>query len=503
MSKTIRYQGTQRRWPELAVTGKQNTWSPGWIDTRDDGEAGQLLATGLFAVVQETLSAAQVAAVAELLQKPIVPYRPGVPLLAFPRSAGDHGTVVSYGTGAGTPTVSYETVDGIPVMRVTALLGTAASPGAHVNLNAFSRGLPNGRLRVLARPVDPENLSAVAAWIGYGGTGYDNAYSASRNNTHYWEGWSEWVINPPWEGAWSGLTTTHSSDQLKWAVGAGAPNMASDTYTAARLRIVGATGVASCSVDIAGVWVDDSHEKPAIVFTFDDGRLTSYNVGLPIAEQYGIRVSQGIIAAGVGIANRVTLENLRDSVSRGHECVVHGNPPTGALTGYTTEAEIRADVAENRDFLLANGLSTNNSHKVYVYPQGAWRHALGDTRIINALTAEGFIAARLNSRRQGTIVTPLSRLNPLAIYTVGHTYNGTDEAGNVAQVILRMQQNAALGRSSVLTFHEVKDTPTLGDEISPANFKAICAAAAELFASGAARPMLLSEMVADVYSARA
>lgn len=48
MSKTIKYIGTQNRWPELAVTGKQSTWSPGWMDERSDSEAAQLLATGLF-----------------------------------------------------------------------------------------------------------------------------------------------------------------------------------------------------------------------------------------------------------------------------------------------------------------------------------------------------------------------------------------------------------------------------------------------------------------------
>lgn len=48
MSKTIKYIGTQTRWPELAVTGKQNTWSPGWGDERSDSEAAALLATGLF-----------------------------------------------------------------------------------------------------------------------------------------------------------------------------------------------------------------------------------------------------------------------------------------------------------------------------------------------------------------------------------------------------------------------------------------------------------------------
>lgn len=48
MPKTIKYIGTQVRWPELAVTGKQSTWNPGRQDERSDAEADLLLGTGLF-----------------------------------------------------------------------------------------------------------------------------------------------------------------------------------------------------------------------------------------------------------------------------------------------------------------------------------------------------------------------------------------------------------------------------------------------------------------------
>ena len=48
MPKTIKYTGTQRRWPELAITGRQSIWFPGQMDERSDTEAAQLLATGLF-----------------------------------------------------------------------------------------------------------------------------------------------------------------------------------------------------------------------------------------------------------------------------------------------------------------------------------------------------------------------------------------------------------------------------------------------------------------------
>lgn len=48
MPKTIKYVGTQKRWSELAVTGRQSVWMPGSQDTRELAEADLLLGTGLF-----------------------------------------------------------------------------------------------------------------------------------------------------------------------------------------------------------------------------------------------------------------------------------------------------------------------------------------------------------------------------------------------------------------------------------------------------------------------
>jgi hypothetical protein len=55
MSKTIKYIGTQTRWSELSITGKQSTWSPDATDERSDTEAALLLATGQFSDVDATL----------------------------------------------------------------------------------------------------------------------------------------------------------------------------------------------------------------------------------------------------------------------------------------------------------------------------------------------------------------------------------------------------------------------------------------------------------------
>ena len=51
MPVSIKYIGTQVRWPELSITGKQSVWIPGQQEERSDAEANSLLATGLFAAL--------------------------------------------------------------------------------------------------------------------------------------------------------------------------------------------------------------------------------------------------------------------------------------------------------------------------------------------------------------------------------------------------------------------------------------------------------------------
>lgn len=48
MPKTLKYIGSQVRWPELSVTGKQAVWYPGQQEERSDSDATALLGTGYF-----------------------------------------------------------------------------------------------------------------------------------------------------------------------------------------------------------------------------------------------------------------------------------------------------------------------------------------------------------------------------------------------------------------------------------------------------------------------
>ena len=51
MPLTIKYNGNERGWDELSITGKQSVWNPGQQEERSDAEAALLIGTGLFSRV--------------------------------------------------------------------------------------------------------------------------------------------------------------------------------------------------------------------------------------------------------------------------------------------------------------------------------------------------------------------------------------------------------------------------------------------------------------------
>jgi hypothetical protein len=87
MPLTIKYNGNERGWDELSITGKQSVWNPGQQEERSDTEAALLIGTGLFSRVF-TDSLAALGAEVEGLQTTML--RPsaiaaGVTGLHFPR----------------------------------------------------------------------------------------------------------------------------------------------------------------------------------------------------------------------------------------------------------------------------------------------------------------------------------------------------------------------------------------------------------------------------------
>lgn len=399
----------------------------------------------------------------------------GYPLLVAPDSSSGV-TFTQQGGSTGFAT-GYGVVDDLKVTSIT------TGPGfwTEVNVPAFSRTVTNGRLCLLIKIDDISKLTNVAIYLGT--AAYANFYFGDYNVTsrldRQYNGWM--VIAPE-------LQT--GAGAFKWSIGGGTPDFATTTFTAAKIRVTPVAGQ-QCTAHIAGVWVRGGQaEKPQILFTFDDGYTSAVDTGASMCEKYGFKTTQAIIASTIGTSTYATLTQIQDAKDRGHCIVAHGDPPTGNLAGWSTVAEIMADVRSNLNAIA--GFASAEELKCYVYPQGVHAHSLGDTRIQTALSNLGIDCARAASENatfsynsNGVWIADKAMRLPI----IGHTYAGGSEATNISNIISRMQEAVTAGRDTIIMLHKVvSGVPATGIEIQDTNLALILAAAAELTATGAATP---------------
>ena len=420
--------------------------------------------------------------------------RVGFPLIAYPRAAANHGSLAR--NAGSLPTATYTTRDGIPVVRMDQGAGSA---WMSIATPTFSRVIPNGRVHLLIYVPDPVTFLSCVVYLG--DNSLTNHYTCgltfstgAQNGAASYPGWYVFTCDPNAEDAWAAL----SSDALqrRWGVSSGTPTHAGTTMTTCNIRFTSQTGTLT-SVELAGAWADEASTMPN---TADDGVDTQYTAMLPIMEKYGLRLSQMIIAPLIGVAGFCTLPQLKDAYARGHECGVHGNPAGGGnLAVYSTAAEVAADIAVNRSYVIANGLARNGSENIYAYPQGIYQSARGNSTVQDGMTLAGITHSRLASGNgAGILINKWTKQQKRYHIDSGYGYNAADEPGNLARKILQMQQAAALGRTTIWCFHNCIASPAATTDISLVNFEALCAAVADLVAAGTARNLLFSEFCAEV-----
>lgn len=417
--------------------------------------------------------------------------RRGWPLAAQITSAS--GVTVA-GQSASSPVVTYVERDGLRGIRVT----TAVGLFAEISVPTFSRQFLKGQVSALYYVPDGElaKLSTVALYVGT--SAYAAFYIESINhqsagcNQH--PGWYTLAPDP--------VSSPADTVRTEWAIGGGAPDFATTTFVAAKLRVTPLAGQ-TATVELYGIWGDGVAPLPKCVFSADDGYDSQYTVGIPVFDRFGHKLSMGIIADAVGTAGYMTVAQLQELVGRGHECVVHG--PVGLTGNLTTrnvtENDVFNDVSFHRNFLIANGLTNAwNSQNVYVYPQGVYRFAADDTRISNALARAGFTAARCANVNQSSIDMAHAGRLPMFIPIIGHTWvSDPTEAANVARLIAKMQEAVTQGRSVVFMFHKFTSGAAADAlEISAANLTSICAALAELQADGLMENATLAQFAAEM-----
>ena len=318
--------------------------------------------------------------------------RRGFPLLADITASSGHTLTWQSGTVGG---VEYIERDGMRGIRLT----TAAGLYVELNVPAFSRLIPQGQVSALYYvPDTPGNAVLATVSVYVGTSGYSAAYNKpvthSGSNTHA-NAHTGYFTHAP-----DPLTSPADTVRLEWQVNAGTPDWTSTTMQAAKMRITPQAGQVAV-VEVFGIWAGGFATVPKCVFVADDGYDSIYNLGLPVFDRFGQRLSMAIIADSVGLPGYMTTSQLQEAEVRGHECVVHGpNIAALNLSELTTQAEIEADLAIGQEQLRAAGLGqANHGDLIYVYPQGVYQHARDDHRIRNALIARGFIGARLATRQ--------------------------------------------------------------------------------------------------------
>lgn len=162
-----------------------------------------------------------------------------------------------------------------------------------------------------------------------------------------------------------------------------------------------------CTVN-TNVWTIDSiyahqYAKPKLCFIFDDineSDLTEaydymYTQQEAIKAGTGIVGSSSLYSTGVDAANRLTLANCLAMKSDGWCFVNHSNDNTELDT--VTTAEALAKLAICRDYIKNNGLETNGSASMAVFPGGNYTSDL-----IDAMNTYNFgrIATQKNAPNQ-------------------------------------------------------------------------------------------------------
>jgi hypothetical protein len=223
MSKTIKYIGTQTRWPELAITGKQSTWSPGFSEERSDTEAAQLLATGQFFDVDSinqtpTETAAIAGVVSDAGNLPGTIGR-AMRLHDNPAAPMSRGTLItdwSSGYSGGT-----NTLDTSPIVGGTTL--AQINSGATTAAAAANTGAQSSAMKACGfwamSSVRASGQAAAAVYVEFGSDG------TFANNCFF-------AASIPCDGRWHFLT---SPAQVAWGTG-GTFTIGTTTFANVRMR---------------------------------------------------------------------------------------------------------------------------------------------------------------------------------------------------------------------------------------------------------------------------
>lgn len=471
MPKTIKYIGTQSRWPELAVTGKQSVWMPGQQEERSDAEAQALLATGLFGGVAAGLSRNSAS---DALQD--------ASAFAFSGSGSNAGNRAKK-----APSAQIGGAAPIALSDITVLAGSPT-----VTLEAGPNGQPAIKL------VTGVGANAEIAFPGLAGARFDGEAHLSMHGS-YTQGNLDYVVllmsqddatyakgtntimqygqtNPLQTNLEQGGANTYW-----WRKGGQGNLTAGPTYPATigqiKLRIVPRAGLAA-TVYIYGFALAAPQAKGRICVGWDDGYRSMFDLGYDIFASRGIKQTLAVIGSAQDSGGSYSYtSNLQAFVAAGNALVAHGPwPNQGAGNLYSAYPgslnpvqDAIDDMKRHRQWLADRSLLVPYADRCYVWPQGQFQQAANDTTLLDAALAAGFTLCRGTTNLVGTSLYPqgvqidtLSKYNRLACPVIGHLWAGTTaaEATNITNITTAISNLAASRGDAFLMLHRVMPSTT-------------------------------------------
>lgn len=212
---------------------------------------------------------------------------------------------------------------------------------------------------------------------------------------------------------------------------------------------------------------------PAITITFDDGYATDHTVASRIMSRYGFRGTSYVITDAVGIAGRLTLDQLRALYDMGWD--ISNHTASHLYSNEVSEEDWVASMEAGYDWLVDNGFGRTACH--LSYPGGQ------NTRSIERMVAKHHKTGRLNKRfSTGNESIPASNMYAL------QCINGADTLTTVKNAITLA---ANYGQWLILMFHEVSDSSGTSGVCTVAHFTEVIE---HIAATSGVQVLTMSEM---------
>lgn len=183
------------------------------------------------------------------------------------------------------------------------------------------------------------------------------------------------------------------------------------------------------------IMVADGNEfdNGKLVMTWDDGWDSWYTDGLSIYAAQGVKFTGFINASTIGSGARLTLEQVKECISAGHDIQCHGN--TGGKLETLSDADILSEYVDNNSWFAENDIQ---SPKHTAYSAGSYTQnaidILDEYRLTARTTKSGFTNRKSSKYElkgisinndsdidQIKIYLDYAKANKLAMITIGHS----------------------------------------------------------------------------------